>query len=163
MVFCVSSTTLFRCYLNLFQLLGLCPVVFSHSRKLNSSVLILISFLHISLLTLVVIFVYAFSRFIFFYDGSFGQFNDTFLYIVVTIAYYSIIIESYLKRGTQSNIWKLLARCHQTDLLDGIDHCKLWNPKEFNNYFIGLSCLKESHSNVQFHFISRIFRFAHSY
>ncbi len=140
MSFLLSSTTFFRIYLTSFQLLGLCPVVFNHSKKLSSTILIGISFFHIVLLTLIVIVTYAYSSYIFFDNDSFGQFNDLIKYVMVVVAYYAIIIESYLKRETQAKIWNLLARCHQTDRLDEIDQCKLWNCKGFNSYFFGLYC-----------------------
>ncbi len=139
-----SSTNFFRIYLTYFQLLGLCPVVFDHSKKLSSRLLIGISFLHIVLLTLVVIVAYAYGQYIFFIDGSLGQFNDTLLYIVILVACYATILESYVKRDIQSKIWSLLTQCHHNDQLDEIDQCKLWNCKEFNSYFIGLCALFES-------------------
>lgn len=138
MFFRVSSTTLFHIYLNFFQLFGLCPTVFSHSKKLNFKVLIIISAFHILFITSIVVSVYAYSRHIFFDDDIFGQFNDTIKFVVVIIAYYAIIIESFLKRETHSKIWNLLARSHQTDRLDEIDQWKLWNAKEYNRYFFGL-------------------------
>ncbi len=128
---------MFLSYLKYFQLFGLCPVIFNHSKKLNHTILMTISFVHIILLTSMATFVYQFSRQIFFDDDSFGEFNDTIKFTVVVIAYYAIVIESYLKRETQSKIWNLLAQCYQTDRLDEIDQCKLWNCKEFNSYFFG--------------------------
>lgn len=146
MLFPVSSTKVFRMYLNCFQLLGLCPVVFSHSKKLNFNVLMMISLFHIIILTSIAIFGYAYSGDIFYDNDSFGQFNDIIKFVVVIIAYYAIIIESFVKRETQSKIWYLLARSHQTDRLDEIEQWKLWNCKEFNNYFLGLYCSHYSQS-----------------
>lgn len=134
----LSTGTLFQFYLRFFQLLGLCPVVFNHSNKFNFKILILISFVHIILLTVVVICVYTYGRYIFFNDGEFGQFNDTILYVVIIVADYAIIIESFLKRETQSRIWNLLARSHRVNRLDEIDQWKLWNVRQYNKYFCGL-------------------------
>lgn len=153
----LSSITLFRWYLNYFRLLGTYPVTFNRSDKPDSKTLILISLLHIVLVTLVVIIVYVYSEHIFYNDDSFGQFNDALLYAVVLIAYYAIIIESYLKRETQSKIWHLIAQCHhQSERIDDIDQWKLWNSKEFNSYFIGSYIHSSIHSQPSkvFHLFS---------
>lgn len=142
---CLSSTSSLRFYLMYFQLLGQCPVVFNHSKQMSAKLLIAISFFHISVTTLLVIVVYVYCEYIFFMDHGFGQFNDMFLYTLILLAYYSIIIESYLKRQTQSKIWNLLAQFIQTDRLDEADNCKLWNSNEYNIYFIG-SYISEKNS-----------------
>ncbi|KAG4076333.1 hypothetical protein HA402_005776 [Bradysia odoriphaga] len=80
---------------------------------------------------------YTYSQVIFFNDDSFGLFNDIIKFVAAVTAYYAIIIESFLKRSTQSRIWNLLAQCHQANRVDGIDQCKLWNPAQFNCYFFG--------------------------
>ncbi|XP_037036469.1 gustatory receptor 8a-like isoform X2 [Bradysia coprophila] len=148
MIIGLSSATIMHSYLNYFQWLGLCPVVFSHSKQRNFRTLTVISFLHIIILSTMTILAYTYSHVIFFNDDSFGLFNDTIKFVAAVIAYYAIIIESFLKRGTQSRIWNLLAQCHQADRLDRIDQCKLWNPAQFNCYFfgyVGLMILTESY------------------
>lgn len=132
-----SSTTLLRLYLNYFQWLGLCPVVFGHSKKNNFKTLTVISFVHLIALTTMVTLAYTFSHVIFFNEDSFGLFNDTIKFAAAVIAYYAIIIESFLKRDTQLRIWNLLTRYHQTDRLNDFDQCKLWNAAQFNCYFLG--------------------------
>lgn len=138
-MFRLSSIASYRMYLHYFQLLGLCPNVFCYSTKFNLKML-MISLIHIILLTLTVIIVYVYSRHIFFDGDIFGKFNDTLKYIGAVIAYYAILIESFLKRQTQSKIWNSLARCHHTDSLEAIDERKLWNSKEFNYCFFGSYC-----------------------
>lgn len=137
MVQLFSSTTLFRFYLKFFQLLGQCPVVFSHSKNFNSTVLTAISLLHVMALTLATILVYVYQRHIIFNDDSFGKFNDTIKCIALMIAYYAIIFESFWKREAQSKIWNHLADFYQIDRLDKLDQCKLWSGKEFSCYFLG--------------------------
>lgn len=145
----LSSINFFRMHFYYFQLLGMCPIILSHSTKLNLTrdftILKLISIIHITILTSSIVIVYTYSRKIFFDDDMFGKFNDTIKYIGVVIAYYAILLESFLKRGHQSNIWKLLARCHSTVELDVIDQCKLWNSKQFNSCFFGSYCIWEIH------------------
>lgn len=146
MFFHLSSTTLFRIYMYHFQFLGLCPTEVSHSIKLNFTILTMISLIHIILLTLVVILVHVYCRDIFFDDDIFGKFNDCSKYIGAVIAYYAIIIESFLKRGNHSKIWSLLAHCHHKYRIDEVVFCKLWNPKQFNLCYFG--SYKDSYKTI---------------
>lgn len=136
-----SSAILFRFYVKCFQLLGQCPVVFKHSKKFNSKVLTAISYFHVIVTSVVVLFVYLFKDHILYNGNIFGQFNDVLLYSLVILAYYGIVIESYVKREIQSKMWNSLAQHCQSERLDEGDQCKLWNCKEFTVYFFGL-CLR---------------------
>lgn len=141
MIFGFTSTTILRSYLTYFQWLGLCPVVFNHSDKMNFTILKAASLFHITALTIMSILAYTYSHIIFFNDDIFGLFNDTIKFVAAVAAYYAIVIESFMKRDSQSKIWNLLAQCHRVNRLDEIDPCKLWNPTQFNCYFFGYFCL----------------------
>lgn len=106
----------FRLLIIIYQLLGFCPIAIqSDPQTASRSIFALTTPIHLVLATIQLSMVLRFHNHIFFSRDAFGRVNDTTKYCGVAIAYYTICIESFVRRRLHLQFWQRFERMHARD------------------------------------------------
>lgn len=102
----ISQSRSFRVLMFLYHCFGICPTkIKEDGPSLMVPGLVCMSILHLVLATVQLNVVIQLHDFIFYSRDTFGMMNDTFKYCGVAVAYYSIIIETVVRRSEHVHFW----------------------------------------------------------